>query len=120
MVFINNPFYATVWSVETLEKRISMRISTGEKQQDGTWKDSNWWVVATGHAFNALKDKVQQGDRIRVNKAKITNELYVNKDGDKRSKFNFVLIDADVVESKKTTDQTPAQETRAAEEDSPW
>ena len=121
MVFINNPFYATVWSVEVLEKHISMRVSTGEKQQDGTWKDSNWWVTATGHAFNSLKDTVKVGDRIKVNKSKITNELRANKDGEKRSRFNFVLIDAEVVAPIKTESSQPTQTVPANnEEDSPW
>lgn len=126
MIFINNPFYAKVWKVqERRDKYMDLRISTSEKDQAGDYIDSNWFPRVIGHAFNALKDVLQDGDRIVVKKAKFTNEKFTDKEGNIRSSFRFLILDAEVQDSQET--KRPAAETVATEQsqpsvgdDNPW
>ena len=73
----------SVFNVEVEEKRVKANYGTGDKQQDGTYRNSYWNTVFIGAAFDkakTLKDK----DRIHITKAKLTNEAYTPKDSDKK------------------------------------
>ena len=49
MILFNKGFFK-VWKVEQKEKYTSLQCSTGDKQQDGTYKNSNWNVRLVGDA----------------------------------------------------------------------
>lgn len=115
MIFIRpnaeNKIFAKVWKIDKKDKYADLRISTSEKvEKDGetSYINSNWFVRAVGKAFNQLKD-INEGDRVVITKAKLSNEQY-EKDGEKRSAFRFVVLE---FESKDD-----AQPTESASDDS--
>lgn len=95
MVFVrNDKIFAKVWKIDKKDKYADLRISTSEKiEKDGNtdYVNSNWFARAIGKAFNQLKD-INEGDRVVITKAKLSNELY-EKDGEKRSAFKFVILE---------------------------
>ncbi len=118
MVFVNGKIYAKVWNVDAKEKYTDLRISTSEKvEKDGntSYINSNWFVRAVGKAFNQLKD-INEGDRVVITKAKLSNEQY-EKDGEKRSAFRFVVLE---FESKEDTKAPEADNTSDSEENLPF
>lgn len=132
MIFNSNEIYATVWDATLSEskKYLDLRLSTSEKDADGNWKNSNWFARAIGHAVNSLKD-VKREDRITITKSKFTNETYEDGDGNKRSYFKFVIIEASINSkddkpagqaSKKTNKpkEEPTQNNTAESESDPW
>lgn len=134
MIFNNNQIFAKVWKSTVEEKYIDLQISTSEKDGDGNYKNSSWFPRVIGHAYNTLKD-VKEGDRITITKSKFTNERYEDKDGNKRSFFRFIILEATINNddasqeeetetpkkksstSKKTT-TAPAAESK--DDDCPW
>lgn len=84
--------YGTVFSVEVLEKRVNARLSTSDKDQNGEYKNSYWNAVFVGGAFEKAKTLTDK-DRIHINKCKITNETYKNKDGENRSWLKVTIFD---------------------------
>ena len=117
MVFVrNDKIFAKVWKIEKKEKYADLRISTSEKvEKDGntSYVNSNWFARAVGKAFNQLKD-INEGDRVVITKAKLSNEQY-EKDGEKRSAFKFVVLE---FESKE--DAKAPEDTSDSEEDLPF
>lgn len=105
MVFVrNDKIFAKVWKIEKKEKYAELRISTSEKvDKDGNTEyiNSNWFARAVGKAFNQLKD-INEGDRVTITKAKLSNEPY-EKDGQKRSAFKFVVLEFESKEDTKAT-----------------
>lgn len=95
MIFNNNQIFAKVWKSTVEEKYIDLQISTSEKDGDGNYKNSSWFPRVIGHAYNTLKD-VKEGDRITITKSKFTNERYEDKDGNKRSFFRFIILEATI------------------------
>lgn len=64
--------YATVWSVEDKGNYVKGRISTSEKNKEGKYVNSNWFVTFVGKAKEsalALSTK----DRIKITSGKISN-----------------------------------------------
>lgn len=61
--------YARVWKVWKKEKYTDLSISTGDKQEDGTYKNSKWPARLVGKA----NVEVAEGDSIVITKAKIEN-----------------------------------------------
>ena len=61
--------YARVWKVWKKEKYTDLSISTGDKQEDGTYKNSKWPARLVGKA----NIDVAEGDSIVITKAKIEN-----------------------------------------------
>lgn len=110
MIFNSNEIYATVWEATLSEnkKYMDLRISTSEKDADGNWKNSNWFARVIGHALNSLKG-VKREDRITITKSKFTNEPYEDAEGNKRSYFKFVIIEASInsKDDKPTAGQAP-------------
>lgn len=95
MVFVrNDKIFAKVWKIDKKEKYADLRISTSEKvEKDGntSYINSNWFVRAVGKAFNQLKD-INEGDKVVITKAKLSNEPY-ERNGEKRSAFKFVVLE---------------------------
>lgn len=108
MVFVrNDKIFAKVWKIEKKDKYAELRISTSEKvEKDGNTEyiNSNWFARAVGKAFNQLKN-IEEGDRVTITKAKLSNELY-EKDGQKKSAFKFVVLEFEGKEDTKAPDNT--------------
>lgn len=108
MIFVTNKIFAKVWKIDKKEKYADLRISTSEKtEKDGKteYLNSNWFARAIGKAFNQLKD-INEGDRVVITKAKLTNEPY-EKDGVKKSAFKFVILEFEI---EGSTDPTTVEE----------
>lgn len=86
MILINKAF-AKVWKVDVKEKYTSLQITTGDKQQDGSYKNSNWNCRLVGKAKDIM---VNEGDRIEITSAKIEN-IY-NKET-KKTWLNVIIFD---------------------------
>lgn len=133
MIFNSNTIYARVWKVDKKEKYIDLQVSTSEKNQEGEYEYSTWFPRVIGHAFNSLKD-VKKDDRIRITKSKFTNLVVKDENGNKKPRFRFIVLEAEIENpsgnsQKQAPDETqtpPAQQTAAAntskEEDDtcPW
>ena len=90
-MFIIRDAYATVWSVEDKGNFVRGRISTSEKDKDGKYINSNWFVVFVGKAKEpalALSTK----DRIKIISGKISNTT-TGEGEDKKSFVNVVIFD---------------------------
>ena len=110
--------FAKVWKIDKKDKYADLRISTSEKvEKDGNteYVNSNWFARAVGKAFNQLKD-INEGDRVTITKAKLSNEQY-EKDGEKRSAFRFVVLE---FESKEDANAPENDNTSDSEENLPW
>lgn len=99
MIFIHDKIYAKVWKVDKQDKYIDLQVTTSEKDAEGKYINSGWFPRLVGHAFNSLKDTIKEGDTLIINKCKLTNERYQDKDGNKKSRFKFVIFEASIVES---------------------
>ena len=130
MIFIHDKIFAKVWKVEKAEKYIDLQVTTSEKDKEGNYINSGWFPRLIGHAFNSLKDRIKEGDRLIITKAKITNERYTAQDGSTKSAFKFVVLEAEIDEPKDTdsaavvpaqsdTAQTPAAPP-ATNDSCPW
>ena len=92
MIFIKDPnkIYAKVWKVDKKENYTAVNISTSDKQQDGSYKNSSWSCRLVGKAKDV---EVAEGDKLIINSAKIEN-IY-----DKEAKkcwLNIIVFDAEV------------------------
>ena len=88
MIFIkNDKIYAKVWKVDKKEKYTSLQISTSDKQQDGTYKNSGWNCRLVGKAKDIA---VNENDRIVITSAKIEN-IYDKEN--KKSWLNIIVFD---------------------------
>ena len=92
MFYIDNS-YGSVFRIEIEDKRVKADYGTGDKQQDGTYKNSYWKAVFIGAAFDKAKT-LKDRDRIHITKAKLTNELYTPKNSDqKRTWLQLTVFD---------------------------
>ena len=89
MILINKAF-AKVWKVDKKEKYTALNISTSDKQQDGTYKNSSWNARLVGKSKDIA---INEGDRITITSAKIEN-IY-NKE-QKKSWLNIIVFDLTV------------------------
>ena len=113
-----NKIYSKIWKIDKKEKYAELRISTSEKvEKDGNteYVNSNWFARAVGKAFNQLKD-INEGDRVIITKAKLSNEPY-EKDGQKRNAFKFVVLE---FESKEEAKAPEADNTDDSDENLPF
>lgn len=136
MIFCTNPIYARVWKIEqpvdengNPRKYLELNISTSEKQEDGTYKNSNWHPRVIGHAYNSLKN-LKEKDKIIITKVKLTNEYY-KKEGEETGKsyFKFLILEAKIDDGDapspdqqptQPAPQEPAPTNNKAENDCPW
>ena len=95
MILFNKGFFK-VWKVEQKEKYTSLQCSTGDKQQDGTYKNSNWNVRLVG---DAKQLSISEGDTLIVESGKIENIW--DKEGE-RNWLN-VIVYKGVVQAGKPT-----------------
>lgn len=109
MIFIHDKIYAKVWKVDKREKYIDLQATTSEKDADGNYINSGWFPRLIGHAFNSLKDKIKEGDRLIITKSKMTNERYTAQDGSTKSAFKFVVLEAEIEEPKDSASVAPTQ-----------
>lgn len=101
----NDKIFAKVWKIDKKEKYADLRISTSEKVEkngETSYINSNWFARAVGKAFNQLKN-INEGDRVTITKAKLSNEPY-EKDGEKRSAFKFVVLEFESKENTKASE----------------
>lgn len=113
MIFIHDKIFAKVWKVEKSEKYIDLQVTTSEKDKEGNYVNSGWFPRLIGHAFNVLKDTIKEGDTLIITKCKITNERYKDDEGNKKSRFKFVVLEASIGEPKETS-ETPNDATAAS------
>lgn len=105
MIYFTNQ-YAKIWEIKMSEKYADLRISTSEKNQDGTYANSNWFARFLG---GGLKDIVnfKEGDRVKITKGKVVNEPYTDKAGNKKSFVRVMIYGIESADSNNT--YTPAQ-----------
>ncbi len=126
MIYCTNQIFGKVWKIKPSEngKYIDLQITTSEKEADGSYKNSGWFPRAIGHAANSLKG-IKEGDRIIITKSKLTNERYEDAEGNKRSVFRFLILEASTVENQdsgkstaevKTPEKTELEQT----DECPW
>lgn len=122
MIFCNDKIYAKVWKSTPNEKYLDLQITTSEKDKEGKYINSSWFPRAIGHAMNSLKN-VQRGDKIIITRCKLSNEMYVDKSGNKKNAFRMLILEAEVDGSAHETAKPQAEEkteTTSASEDCPW
>ena len=110
-MFLINKGYVKIWKIEPKGKYTEIRMSSSEKDKDGNYINSNWsFVRCVGKAHNQIA-KMQEGDRAEIKSAKISNETYTDKEGNKKTGFRFVVFEfADSDGSEPTeTKQTKAK-----------
>lgn len=128
MIFIHDKIYAKVWAVKKFDKYIDLQITTSEKSRDneGEYINSGWFPRLIGHAFNSLKDKIKEGDRLIITKSKMSNERYTANDGSTKSAFRFVILEAEIDAPREdaSVQSAPVAPTEtsnaAAGSSSPW
>lgn len=108
MIYNDGKIYATVWENKIAEngKYADLKISTGEKDSDGKWKNSTWFPRVIGHALNSIKN-AKHGDRIVITKSKFSNETVQQDEDTYRTYFRFIILEASFAD--KT--QQPAEDT---------
>ena len=87
MILFNKAFLK-VWIVDRKDKYTGITASTGDKQQDGTYKNSSWNCRLIGKAHDL---NVAEGDRIEVLSGKVEN-IYNKEQG--KSWLNVIIFDA--------------------------
>lgn len=128
MIFVKDKIYAKVWKISKRdEKYLDIQVTTSEKDKDGNYVNSGWFPRLVGHAFNSLKDTLKEGDRITITKAKLSNERYTDRDGNTKSSFRFIVLEAEIDSSapgevkQDTQEKASKAETPADNKDtSPW
>ena len=124
MIFVKDKIYAKVWKITKRdEKYLDVQMTTSEKDKEGNYVNSGWFPRLVGHAFNALKDTLTEGDRIIITKAKLSNERYTAPDGTTKSAFRFVILEAEIDSPSQTDRKQEAPKPDAPAEDkdaSPW
>ena len=98
--------YAKVWKVDKREKYTALQVSTGDKQEDGTYKNSGWNVRLVGKA----NVHVNEGDNIVITKAKIENIYDKEKN---RSWLNVIAFELE----DRAEEENPFMDESSSEDD---
>lgn len=124
MIFVSDKIYMKVWKVFKSDKYLDLQCSTSEKSSDGTTRVySHWRPRIIGKAFNTLKDTIKEGDFLLVTRAKLTNESYTAKDGNKKDFFKLIILDAEINNNGQTPSNAPAAKPApepANDTEDPW
>ncbi len=124
MIYCSDKNYAKVWKITPAEKYLDLQISTSEKdKKDGHYINSSWFPRCIGHAFNTLNGNLHEGDRIIITKSKFTNERYTTPDGQTKSSFRFLILEAEIVSNEQQSAPPSAKTeevTATADESCPW
>lgn len=109
--------YATYWGTqEEKERYATVKISTGDKQQDGSYVNTNWFARFVGKAFEKL-DQLENKDKIRIT-GKVSNPY--NKET-KKSYLNLVVFDFEFSDAaKKSTEKNNESEDDDSDEQMPF
>lgn len=101
MIWVNEPIkFVKVMKVEDKGKYVKATLSTSEKKQDGTYEYSNWFSTFVGNSVDKAK-KLNEGDKITVTKAKLTNVYNKEK---KQSYTNMTVFAFEGGEKKADDD----------------
>lgn len=129
MIYNTNKIFGKVWDVKVAEngKYMDLQMTTSEKDAEGNYVNSGWFPRAIGHAVNSLKG-LKKGDRITITKSKFTNERYTDNDGNTKSRFRFLILEATIEASDApaSTDNTTKASTVAeapastSDDSCPW
>ena len=96
MIFITES-YGTVFEPKVEEKVVRARYSTSEKNQNGDYINSSWNIVFLGGALEKAK-QLKDRQRIHINKAKLTNRSYKDKEGNSKWWMQITAFDFDILE----------------------
>lgn len=99
MIFITES-YGTVFEPKVEEKVVKARYSTSEKDQNGDYINSSWNIIFLGGALEKAK-QLKDRQRIHINKAKLTNRSYKDKEGNSKWWMQITVFDFDVLEHGK-------------------
>lgn len=92
--------YATYWGTQNEEEKYAtVKISTGDKQKDGSYVNTNWFARFVGKAFEKLGE-LESKDKIKIS-GKISNPY--NKET-KKSFLNLVVFDFEFSDTAKKAD----------------
>jgi hypothetical protein len=103
MILFNN-IYATVWSVEDKGNYVKGRISTSEKNKEGEYVNSNWFVTFVGKAKEPAL-ALSTRDRIKIISGKISNTT-TGEGKDKKSFVNVVIFDFEKLNTSNNNNAT--------------
>lgn len=117
MIFNNSTQFAKIWKVTRPKdengnprKYIDLQVSTYEKNQNGEYVYSTWFPRVIAHAYNSLKDltegEYEKPISLKITKSKFTNEKYTDKEGNTKSAFRFLILEAEIEDknAKNTTE----------------
>lgn len=80
-------YRGTVFQVQKEEKYVDANLSTGERQEDNSWKNSQWNARFVGKAFDKAKE-LSDKDKISLISFKIEN-IYVKE---KNATYTNVIV----------------------------
>ena len=100
MIWVNDLKYVKVMKVEDKGKYVKATLSTSEKKQDGTHEYSSWLSTFVSNSVDNAK-KLNEGDKITVTKAKLTNVYNKEK---KQSYTNMTVFAFEGGEKKADDD----------------
>jgi hypothetical protein len=103
--------WATVWGVEEKNGFTKSRISTSEKDQEGNYKNSDWFATFGKNVSEKAKT-LQKGDRIIIKKGKITNRTEKKPDGTFVSYLNVDIYYFVLPEDNGGSYSAPSESTR--------
>lgn len=111
MIFNTGKIFGRVWKVTPGEsgKYLDLEMTTSEKDKDGNYENSGWFPRVIGHALNTLKD-VKKGDKIVITKSKFTNIRQKDEQGNTRSYFKFLVLEAEIDGGSSPQDSSAPQQ----------
>lgn len=108
--------YATYWGTQDEHDRYAtVKISTGDKQQDGSYVNTNWFARFVGKAFEKL-DQLESKDKIRIT-GKVANPY--NKET-KKAYLNLVVFDFEFSDAPKKSDSSGGDYEQLDDEQMPF
>lgn len=108
MIFADTKTFATVWKAERKDKYTDVRLSTSIKdKKTNEYTNSNWFTRFVGEAHKKCSN-LNERDRIIITRFAISNEMYTDGEGNKKSAFKFIVLDyVTNVNDIETDEDTP-------------
>jgi hypothetical protein len=98
--------FATYWDTQEEKERYArVKLSTGDKQKDGTYINTNWFATFVGKAFEKL-GQLETKDKIKIS-GKVSNPYNKEK---KTSYLNLVVFDFEFSDVAKNTPKSDNDE----------
>jgi hypothetical protein len=106
MAILFKDAFATYWGTKKeADKYVAVSISTGDKQQDGSYVNSNWLATLVGKALDK-SENLEKGDKIRI-----SGKVSTRYDKENEKVYNNVLVwDFDFSDSSKNDVSDEADE----------